>query len=352
MKNLDKEKFEVVNITDNDFVYTPLLAKNSIFGTFNLSMTNLGYSKQNHMKSVQDFDFDNHDFDYVVFAHGAVPNTFNIPGVEKHCHILKSYQDSKRIHSAIQELMQKATKKTKVVIIGCGPTGSELVGNLMDLNTYIKKPIEIVAIDGLSRPLFAYNEQVGHYVLNLWNSFNVVTSFGQNVKLIDEKKILLSNGTEIEHENGDEVSSVLIWCGGVKMHPLSSIINKKLGLNSFRGIPVDKQLRVQNTKNVFAIGDCADSGNIPTAQVACQQAKYLSDQFNANFNTAEEFVYNHKGQFCYVGDGNSVYQNGSYMIKGGKFAGYANVLIHFYNSINAKQSLNLAKSYVTDTLNH
>ena len=43
--------------------------------------------------------------------------------------------------------------------------------------------------------------------------------------------------------------------------------------------------------NVFAIGDCANSGFPPTAQVAYQQGEYLANRFNNNFNNNEFFSF-------------------------------------------------------------
>jgi NADH dehydrogenase FAD-containing subunit len=58
---------------------------------------------------------------------------------------------------------------------------------------------------------------------------------------------------------------------------------------------------------------------LPTAQVAYQQGKYLANQFNhkltntnikTNINTkikSNEFVFENKGQFCYIGKNKSVF---------------------------------------------
>ena len=128
------------------------------------------------------------------------------------------------------------------------------------------------------------------------------------------------------------------------MSALSILVNNLLNLNCKFGIPVNKHLKVENTKNVYAIGDCAYSGNPPTAQVANQQGKYLANYFNNNFK-GNKFNFESKGQLCYVGKGNSIYQNNNIYFKG-KLTGYLNNFIHLYNSMNYKQFFNLLKNWL------
>jgi NADH:ubiquinone reductase (non-electrogenic) len=91
--------------------------------------------------------------------------------------------------------------------------------------------------------------------------------------------------------------------------------------------------------NVFAIGDCAYSGLMPSAQVAFQQGKFLANHFNSGFWNNHSFKFRNLGQICYVGKGNSVYKLNDMVFKG-KFTGYFNSVIHAYNAINFKQSWN------------
>jgi len=69
---------------------------------------------------------------------------------------------------------------------------------------------------------------------------------------------------------------------------------------------------------------------------------FLYDKYNNNFE-GNEFKFKSKGQICYVGDGNSVYQNGNLMFKG-KLTGYLNSFVHLYNSINIKQLINFIRN--------
>ena len=133
------------------------------------------------------------------------------------------------------------------------------------------------------------------------------------------------------------------WCGGIKKNKLTETILKDLNIENKFGIPVDNKLKIKsgNINNVYAIGDCSYSSNPPTAQVSYQQGKYLANQFNYDLN--EKFKYKPKGQICYIGNGNSVYDYKNTIYFKGKITGYLNNFIHIYNCVNNKQRYNFFK---------
>lgn len=335
IKNIDTKKYKISVISpSNKFVYTPLLA-NNIKNNTNLE---INIESLNEIKYINDIVSDvkihnnkiitntntEYDYDYLILAHGAEINTFGINGVKENCFFLKNNHDSNKIKAKLNNLPHGA----KIAVIGCSLTGSEIIGNLIDY-----KKFNVMAIDGLKRPLTLFNEDISLYTSNLWERHGVNMYFNNFVSKIDRNNIYFKNDL-LKYD-------MAIWCGGVKISPLSVIFNNKLNLNCKFGIPVNKFLKVENTKNIFAIGDCAYSGNPPTAQVASQQGKYLAKYFNNNFK-GNEFEFKSKGQICYVGDGNSVYQNNNIYFKG-KLTGYLNNFIHLYNSINFDQIINFLK---------
>jgi NADH:ubiquinone reductase (non-electrogenic) len=147
--------------------------------------------------------------------------------------------------------------------------------------------------------------------------------FNSFVQKINQKSLEIKDKEPLSFD-------MAIWCGGIKISELSKKVNRELKLDNNRGIPVDKYLNVENKQNIFAIGDCAYSGNPPTAQVAYQQGIYLANQFNNDFKKKEKFVFNDKGQIGYIGNGKSVYQN-NYLKGGGRITYYLNTFVHLYN---------------------
>lgn len=236
----------------------------------------------------------------MILSHGNNINNFNIDGIEKYCLSIKDINNIDLIKKKINLLH----KNSNVAVIGCGPTGSELIGKLIDENLLNNKRYNIFAIDTLKSPLSIYDKNIQNYVLDQWNKYNINLLFNKYVSLIDDSKIYFNNKEFIKYD-------IAFWCGGTKPNELTNIILNKLEIKNKSGIPVDKNLMVKNYKikdnNVFAIGDCSDSGNIPSAQLSYQHGRYLANLFNNNFKYDYHFNFFYKGQICYVGNKNSVY---------------------------------------------
>jgi len=326
LQDIDTDKYNITVISDKDsFVYTPLLAQNVKHAralTIPISKLNKHIHYQNGR--VNDVDFQNNtvitengdkkQFDYIIFAHGSDVNTFGIPGVKENTLCLKTAEDSKQISDRISKLQTGAS----VVVIGCGLAGTELIGTLIDFNNF-----KVIAVDALDRPLPTFDSKLSQRVIDLWTKENATLHLKSMVSKIRENSIEIKDKTSIPFD-------LAIWCGGIKANDLTMKINQQLKLDCPRGIPVNEQLLVRGTNNIFAIGDCAFSGNPPTAQVAYQEGQFLAKRFNANFRNNAHFTPNDKGQICYIGKSISVYQSPMFR-GGGNLVYYFNNLVHIYN---------------------
>ena len=235
-------------------------------------------------------------YDYIIFGHGANVNTFNIPGMDDYSLHVKTQEDLINIQNKINST--DFSKPINIAIIGTGPTGVELMGHFMDMKkTY--PHINLYAFDGLSKPLIHSPESVSNIIVNKWNKNQVNVFMNSFVSKITPSKIYLKDKT-IPYD-------MAFWCGGIKINPLSKIINTTLKNDHKLGIPVNQFLEIENTKNAYAIGDCSYSSFAPTAQVAVQQGKYLAEQFNNDFKSKTPFSYKHKGQLCYLGNQQTIY---------------------------------------------
>jgi len=346
LQDIDTDKYNITVISDKDsFVYTPLLAQNVKHArTLTIPISKLNKHIHYHNGRINDADFQNNtvitengdkkQFDYIIFAHGSDVNTFGIPGVKENTLYLKTAEDSKHISDRISKLHTGAS----VVVIGCGLAGTELIGTLIDYNKF-----KVVAVDALDRPLPTFDSTLSQRVIDLWTKENATLHFKSMVSNIRENSIEIKDKNSIPFD-------LAIWCGGIKANDLTIKINNRLKLDCLRGIPVNEQLLVRGTNNIFAIGDCAFSGNPPTAQVAYQQGKYLAKQFNSETpstsvfgvksltfgygslqtKTHDGFKFDDRGQIGYIGKGQSVYQINGFR-GGGKLVYLFNNLVHLYN---------------------
>lgn len=327
LKEIDTTTYNVYIISKSDtFYYTPLLAQNIKHNhkvTFDIYKVINNQAIHLMKDEVTAVDFDkniistnntNSNFDYIILSHGSCINTFNIEGVEEYCNFIKTDEDSKKIK---QQLLQLSSD-SKIIVVGCGLTGSEIIGTLIDYNKF-----NIYAIDALPLPLASFDKIISNMAIDLWKQNSVKMYLNTIVSKIEKNTIKFKNG-------GEALSfDMVIWCAGIKISPLSEKINKILKLDCNKGIPVNNYLQIKNTTNAFAMGDCAYSGNPPTAQVAYQQGKYLAKRFNNNFTNNQQFLFNNKGQIGYIGKNRAVFQN-NYFKTGGNLTHYLNMGFRAY----------------------
>ena len=346
LKYIDYDKYDITVFTkDPNFHFTPLLS-NQVNNDYSITQNIEKYKINHETTEVHNVDFQSNEiivsgdhkypFQYLLFSHGGEINTFGIPGVTEHCYFLKTSDDAKKIRNEIQNRLRDQDD-VHINIVGCGLTGSEIVGNLLDLQN---PKIHITAIDGLPRPLNIFPPEIGDYTQTFWRENGVQTRFNYFLKNIDSDELTIQNKEDSQTLKYD----ISIWCGGIKSNPLSQIVNRELGLKCRFGIPVNRFLEVN--KNVFAIGDCAVFPNrIPlSAQVAYQQGRYLAERFNNDFRGNDEFQFKDKGKIGYIGSGQSVFSGeifGRPFTMKGRICGFLNKFIHVYNGIDFQQRENI-----------
>lgn len=341
LDNIDITKYNVNVISKNNcFNYTPLLAQNINKSKNMRLIKKIDYYNPiiyHTPNDVVDVNFekdtivlDNNKtikYDYVVFAHGSKVNYYNIDGVEKNSYILKTVDDMNKIKNKLNTL----PKDSKIAVMGCGPTGIEIIGSLLDMDKF-----NIIAIDGMDRPVSMFDNKVSDYIIDLWKENNVNIMMNNFVTKMDDNSITLKNNNKINNIKYD----MGIWCGGVMNNSLTKkILSKYFEKNKrYFGLPVDDYMMINYINNInmnaYCIGDASMTKYPKTAQVAYQQGEYLAKRFNNDFKDDSEFKFNDRGQFSYIGMNKSIY-NGPYFKSGGYIVNLLNKVVSTYNLYKA-----------------
>jgi NADH:ubiquinone reductase (non-electrogenic) len=322
LKEIDLSQYTVTVISPADyFLYTPKLIY-SAFSDYNPCFQLLIGNSIDYIKeTVSDIMFEDNTiytssiskpiyYDYLVLAHGAHVQTFGIKGVEEHCICIKDLSST----TLLKE--QLVGENKKVAVIGCGLAGTDIIGLLIDQKKHFP-----IAIDAMKGPLGTMHSSISRYIMDIWRDHDVKMYFGDFVNQVTDKEIYI--GKEIK-----QPYDIAVWCGGIKPNTLTQTVLARLHKEHKKGIPVDLFFKVQTLQNVYAIGDCADTEYYPTAQVASQQGRYLARYFNEQF-TSSAFHYKHKGTIGYIGGGESIYQNGDFVVRG-KIVTFVMPFVHFY----------------------
>lgn len=214
------------------------------------------------------------DYDYLVLAVGAQTATYNIKGIEEHTHYLKNMQQAQKIRKHVMDSFETAAipgqpdhevrRLLNFVVVGGGPTGVEFAAELRDFVTEDLRKIfpdemidksTITLIDGLNKILNSYSDEISRYTENKFKreGINVVTN--TFVAGVEEKMIYLKDAKTREVRSMDY--GMCVWAAGIAPRELTKQLMKEIpGQTNRMALITDPFMKVRNTRNIFAVGDC------------------------------------------------------------------------------------------------
>lgn len=213
------------------------------------------------------------DYDYLVIAVGARSNTFSIPGVAENCHFLKNVEDAERIRRKIIDCFEKASLPNQndeerkrilhFVVIGGGPTGVELSGQLYDfihkdlarLYPDVKDLAKVTLLEGADHILNMFHQKVRAFVQRKFQRNGIDLETGKTVVKVSNEEIFTKDS-----KTGEATSipyGMAIWSTGIGIRPVIKDFMKHIGQPNGNGVTTDEWLQVGEANGVYAFGDCA-----------------------------------------------------------------------------------------------
>ena len=227
-------------------------------------------------------------YDYLILSTGAEGSYFGHDEWAKFAPGLKTLTDGILLRSKLLRAFEKAElqenpkthpETVTFVIVGAGPTGSEMAGALADMirltmksdfRRFDPKTAKIILIDSASRVLPTFSPQLSEKVRAQLEKMGVEVRLGHVVEQVDVKGVVVA-GERINSQN-------VIWTAGMKASPAG----KWLGVETDRAgrVKVKPDLTIAGYPEIFVVGDTAltmsKEGNpLPgVAQVAMQEGTY------------------------------------------------------------------------------
>ncbi|PLX11414.1 MAG: FAD-dependent oxidoreductase [Marinilabiliales bacterium] len=296
-------------------------------------------------------------FDYLALAIGATTNFFGQKNIEANALSMKTASEAILIRNLILENFEKALLETEeekinsflnIVLVGGGPTGVELSGALAEMKKYIfPKDYPELDVSKMRIMLFeaSPNLLAGMSEPSSKKAFEYLQKLGVEVNL--NSKVEDYTGSELSISDGTKIhTKTVIWSAGVKANAITGL-SEKVFTHGGR-LVVDRYNRVNNHKNIFALGDLClmktpkyPEGHPQVAQVAIQQAKLLANNLikidNKN-SSLKEFEYTDKGTLATIGRNRAVADLPQATLKG-YFAWVLWLIVHLFAIVGVKNKM-------------
>ncbi|MBT2687575.1 NAD(P)/FAD-dependent oxidoreductase [Bacillus sp. ISL-47] len=264
------------------------------------------------------------DYDYLVVALGAEPETFGIKGLKEHAFSIVNVNAARQIREHIEYQfatynteVEKKDERLTIVVGGAGFTGIEFLGELANRIPELCKEydvdyhkVKLICVEAAPMVLPGFDPDLVNYAVSHLEKKGVQFMIGTAIKEATPEGIIVGKG---EDEVEEIKAETVVWAAGVRGN---SIIENS-GIEAMRGrVKVQPDLRAPGHDNLFIIGDCSLIINEeinrpypPTAQIAMQQGEVCARNLTAlirNKTELETFTPDIKGTVCSLGEDDAI----------------------------------------------
>jgi len=220
-----------------------------------------------------------YDYDILILALGVVTNYFGIKGLAEYAYGIKSIEEAHRLRDHLhQQLIDDSKPDINYVIIGGGPTGVELAGNLPHYVAHIMKKhslkptkLHIELVEAADRLMPRMPKPYSAAVAKRLRKLGVKLYLGQAVEA-ETADDLTVNGKKIK-------SHTVVWTSGVANHPFFA--DNGFYITEHRKVSVNKYMEAD--EDIYVIGDNADTPYSGMAQTALNDAAYVADDIQRRY---------------------------------------------------------------------
>ena len=234
-------------------------------------------------------------YDSLIVATGASQSYFGHPEFARDAPGMKTIDDALELRGRILGAFEMAERETDesarrrfltTVVVGAGPTGVELAGQLAELSRHTLRgnfrridpaDARIVLLDAAPTVLGAFPESLRERAMRDLRSIGVEVHLGATVTHVDARGL---NTTAADVSIRRIEAATKIWAAGVQASPLGRLVATASGVELDRSgrVKVEDDCSLPGHSEVFVVGDLMNLGGLPgVSQVAIQSGRHAAD---------------------------------------------------------------------------
>ena len=260
-------------------------------------------------------------YDSLIVATGASQSYFGHPEFSHHAPGMKTIDDALELRGRIFGAFEMAEREPDpdarrrwltFVVVGAGPTGVELAGQLVELSRHSLRgnfrridpaQTRIVLLDASPTILSAFPDSLRQRGTRDLRELGVEILLGTAVTDVDERGVE-TNSADPRLRRIEAATK--IWAAGVQASPLGGMLAAAAGAELDRAgrVKVEPDCSLAGHPEVFVIGDLMSLDGLPgVSQVAIQSGRHAADTIRrriAGDKTGRPFRYRDLGSMATI----------------------------------------------------
>ncbi|MBA4022381.1 MAG: FAD-dependent oxidoreductase [Gordonia sp.] len=250
-------------------------------------------------------------FRYLIASTGATQSYFGRDEFAHYSYSLKTIDDATNLRTQIRRCFEEAAKTDDAdlrrrllsfVVVGAGPTGVEVAGQIRELATryYKLDDVSVYLVEGAGNALPVYGGSLSAYAKKALERGGVEVLLDSLVTEMDSDGVTIKVGGAATRRIA---ADTVVWSAGVQASPFAAVLSKATGSETDRAgrLLINQDLTVGGYANVYAIGDMTSLNGYPgQSPVAMQQARHAADVISRKKLPGTAFEYFDKGSMSVI----------------------------------------------------
>lgn len=217
-----------------------------------------------------------YSYDKVVFALGSKTNYFGVTGADEHSEEMQNISSTIKLRRKLVDLFSKKLNHPyRIAVIGAGASGVELAAEIPHFAKFIAKKsgikhtgVKVILVDGSDRVLPMLSKSASKKASSRLQRLGIEVHLNIQVESCQKGKVCMSAG--------NLGADLIIWTAGSKPSDFYSKNSDTFTLGRGGKVVVNEYLQEPHNRNIYVIGDNADTKYSGMAQTALHNAIYVA----------------------------------------------------------------------------